>query len=157
MADYEQYAYRVFISEGLGNVGVDSIRKEVELHFQVTGRKPVVVVDYLQIMAPANERSSDKQNIDKNVLELKRLSRDQKIPIVCISSLNRDNYSQPISMQGYKESGATKVSLTHFKDRDGGELSNISPRRFFCMQCHVPQTDAKPLVTNTFQRAEGLR
>ena len=57
----------------------------------------------------------------------------------------------------YKESGATKVSLTHFKDRDGGELSNISPRRYFCMQCHVPQTDAKPLVNNQFQRAEGLR
>ncbi|MCM8566440.1 nitrate reductase cytochrome c-type subunit [Thauera linaloolentis] len=57
----------------------------------------------------------------------------------------------------YKDSGATKVSLTHFKDRDGGELSNISPRRYFCMQCHVSQTDAKPLVGNRFQRAEGLR
>ena len=57
----------------------------------------------------------------------------------------------------YKDSGATKVSLTHFKDRDGGELSNISPRRYFCMQCHVPQTDAKPLVANSFRRAEGLR
>lgn len=57
----------------------------------------------------------------------------------------------------YKESGATKVSLTHFKDRDGGELSNVSPRRYFCMQCHVPQTDAKPLVANQFQRGEGLR
>ena len=57
----------------------------------------------------------------------------------------------------YREYGATKVSLTHFKDRDGGELSNISPRRYFCMQCHVPQTDAKPLVANRFQRAEGLR
>lgn len=57
----------------------------------------------------------------------------------------------------YKEAGATKVSLTHFKDRDGGELSNVSPRRYFCMQCHVPQMDTKPLVGNTFQRAEGLR
>ncbi len=57
----------------------------------------------------------------------------------------------------YQENNATKVSLTHFKDRDGGELSNISPRRYFCLQCHVPQTDAKPLVGNTFQRAEGLR
>lgn len=57
----------------------------------------------------------------------------------------------------YQETGATKVSLTHFKDRDGGELSNISPRRYFCTQCHVPQTDAPPLVTNKFQRAEGLR
>ncbi len=57
----------------------------------------------------------------------------------------------------YKDTGATKVSLTHFKDRDGGELSNVSPRRYFCMQCHVPQTDARPLVGNSFQRAEGLR
>ncbi len=57
----------------------------------------------------------------------------------------------------YKEMGATKVSLTHFKDREGQELDNISPRRYFCMQCHVPQTDAKPLVNNTYQRAERLR
>ena len=57
----------------------------------------------------------------------------------------------------YREAGATKVSLTHFKDRDGKELSNISPRRYFCNQCHVVQTDAKPLVGNTFKKAEGLR
>ena len=57
----------------------------------------------------------------------------------------------------YREAGATKVSLTHFKDRDGKELSNISPRRYFCNQCHVVQTDARPLVENTFKKAEGLR
>ncbi len=57
----------------------------------------------------------------------------------------------------YRETGATKVSLTHFKDRDGKELSNISPRRYFCNQCHVVQTDAKPLVENNFKKAEGLR
>ena len=52
--------------------------------------------------------------------------------------------------------GATKVSLTHFRTREGQELDNISPRRYFCTQCHVPQTDAKPLVPNTFRRASGL-
>jgi len=57
----------------------------------------------------------------------------------------------------YKESGATKVSLTHFKTRDGQELSNISPRRYFCLQCHVSQTDAKPLVPNTFKPADGVK
>ena len=57
----------------------------------------------------------------------------------------------------YKEAGATKVSLTHFKTREGQDLSNISPRRYFCTQCHVPQTDAKPLVNNTFKKAEALR
>jgi cytochrome c-type protein NapB len=59
--------------------------------------------------------------------------------------------------QKTKESGATKVSLTHFKTREGQELDNISPNRYFCTQCHVSQTDAKPLVGNTFQRARGLQ
>jgi nitrate reductase (cytochrome), electron transfer subunit len=57
----------------------------------------------------------------------------------------------------YKETRATKVSLTHFKTREGTELSNISPRRYFCLQCHVPQYDAKPLVDNTYKSAPALR
>ena len=61
------------------------------------------------------------------------------------------------SFQKAKASGATKVSVTHFKTREGTELDNISPRRYFCTQCHVPQTDARPLVDNTFQRARGLQ
>lgn len=61
------------------------------------------------------------------------------------------------SWSRYKETGATKVSLTHFKTRDGQEMSNISPRRYFCQQCHVPQVDAKPLVANKFKPAEGIR
>jgi len=50
-----------------------------------------------------------------------------------------------------RESGATKVSVTHFKDSTGRELANISPRRYVCTMCHIPQTDARPLVGNTFQ------
>ena len=56
-----------------------------------------------------------------------------------------------------KETGATKISVTHFKDREGQELSSVSPRRYFCNQCHVPQSDAKPLVGNTFKPGAGLR
>lgn len=59
--------------------------------------------------------------------------------------------------QKTKTSGATKVSVTHFKTSDGQELDNVSPRRYFCTQCHVPQTDARPLVESTFQRARGLK
>jgi nitrate reductase (cytochrome), electron transfer subunit len=55
-----------------------------------------------------------------------------------------------------KDSGATKVSVTHFKTREGQELSNISPRRYFCNACHVPQADAKPLVQNTFKPGAGM-
>lgn len=44
--------------------------------------------------------------------------------------------------------GATKVGVSHFVNRDGQALSSISPRRYFCIQCHVPQRNVKPLVSN---------
>lgn len=70
------------------------------------------------------------------------------------------NFNKCMDCHGWSKasnSGAIKVSVTHFRTRDNTELDNISPRRYFCTQCHVPQTDAKPLVENTFQRARGLQ
>lgn len=55
------------------------------------------------------------------------------------------------------EARATKISITHFKSREGAEMSSVSPNRYFCNQCHVSQTDAKPLVGNTFAPGAGLR
>ncbi|TKW66244.1 MAG: nitrate reductase cytochrome c-type subunit [Paracoccus denitrificans] len=47
-------------------------------------------------------------------------------------------------------SGAPMISVTHFMDRDLQMLADVSPRRYFCTQCHVPQADAKPLIGNDF-------
>lgn len=101
---------RIWFHEGVGNIGVEQIREAVEAHIRTTGRNPVVVIDYLQILAPADMRASDKQNTDKAVLELKRLSRDKGIPVFGISSLNRDNYLNPINNAAFKESGAIEYS-----------------------------------------------
>lgn len=46
---------------------------------------------------------------------------------------------------------APPVSVTHYMDRDDQFLAEVSPRRYFCVQCHVTQTDAKPLVANGFR------
>jgi cytochrome c-type protein NapB len=51
------------------------------------------------------------------------------------------------------ETGATKVAKSHYLDREDKKSANISPRRYFCHQCHVPQFDAKPLVVNTYKPA----
>ncbi|WP_321340288.1 nitrate reductase cytochrome c-type subunit [Breoghania sp.] len=48
------------------------------------------------------------------------------------------------------DSQAPMVSITHFMNRDNQFLASVTPRRYFCNQCHVPQTDARPLVENTF-------
>ena len=55
------------------------------------------------------------------------------------------------SWKNYREAGATKISQTHFEDRDANVLANISARRYFCTQCHVPQVNAEPLVENEFE------
>lgn len=55
------------------------------------------------------------------------------------------------------KASAPKVSETHYIDREGNRLDKIAGTRFFCTQCHVPQTNAKPLMTNTFQNATEVK
>ena len=107
---YGKFADNIFIHEGIGDIGVERVREVVHQHIAITGREPVVLIDYLQILAPADVRATDKQNIDKAVIELKRLSRDFKIPVIAISSFNRENYTAPVNLSSFKESGAIEYS-----------------------------------------------
>ena len=55
-----------------------------------------------------------------------------------------------------EEAQAVPIGVTHYMDRDGNVLADVSPRRYFCDQCHVPQMELKPLVGNTFQDVETV-
>lgn len=46
--------------------------------------------------------------------------------------------------------GAPMVSITHFMDRNNQVRAAVTPGRYFCTQCHVPQTDADALVESDF-------
>lgn len=107
---YSEYAKNIYIHEGMGDIGAGKIREVVKKHIKLTGKKPIVIIDYLQLLAPYDIRSTDKQNTDKAVLELKRISRDYKLAVFAISSFNRQNYSQPVTMEAFKESGAIEYS-----------------------------------------------
>lgn len=65
-------------------------------------------------------------------------------------NLNSNKCMSCHSRSRTEESQAPMVSVTHFMNREGNFLAEISPRRYFCNQCHVTQKDAKPLVDNTF-------
>lgn len=103
---YGAYSKHVFIREGMGNIGVNEIKQYVKEHIEITGNSPVLLIDYVQMLAPYDVRASDKQNTDKAVLELKRLSRDYKIPVIGISSFNRASYREEVTMEAFKESGS---------------------------------------------------
>ena len=65
-------------------------------------------------------------------------------------SLNTNRCLECHRRQFTEATGAPMISVTHFMDRDFQVLSDVAPRRYFCLQCHVPQTDAQPLVENEF-------
>ena len=55
-----------------------------------------------------------------------------------------------------QESQAPMVSVTHYMDREGNFLADISARRYFCTQCHVVQRDVDPLLDNEFEDIDEL-
>lgn len=110
LGEYRTAAEGLFIWEGLADIGAREIRERVQKHIQIRGCKPVVVIDYLQILKPDDPRATDKQNTDRAVVELKRISRDFDLPVLAISSFNRENYRNAVSMEAFKESGAVEYS-----------------------------------------------
>ncbi|MEM6665400.1 MAG: nitrate reductase cytochrome c-type subunit [Pseudomonadota bacterium] len=40
--------------------------------------------------------------------------------------------------------------MTHYLDRNGRQTDHVAGTRWFCTQCHAPQANVAPLVTNTF-------
>lgn len=106
----EEAGKNLYIYEGNGNTGVEEIQKTVKEFIKLTGKRPLVFIDYLQILAPHDPKMTDKQNTDYAVKVLKQLARDESIAVLAISSLNRENYFSQISMQAFKESGAIEYS-----------------------------------------------
>lgn len=108
--NYGKYAGNLYILQGDGDYSAAKVRDAVAHHIKMTGRTPVVIVDYLQILKPEDMKASDKQNTDRAVLTLRLIARDFKTPVFAISSLNRQNYESKMNMAAFKESGAIEYS-----------------------------------------------
>lgn len=107
---YYSYARHVHIHEAVGKFTVNDVKAIVEEHIEATGRTPVVMVDYLQILQPAEKNLNDKAKVSYDVLMLKQLSRDKHTPVVVVSSFNRDSYKAEASFSSFKESGEIEYS-----------------------------------------------
>jgi cytochrome c-type protein NapB len=124
------------------NGGIESLRGQVEV-------------------STINKSESMKQvPRDQNTIDRNYIQQPPMIPHTIRGYQVNLNANKCLSCHSFKnagEMGATKISVTHFETRDGMTLSDVSPRRYFCLQCHVTQADAKPLVENTFQPVDSLR
>ena len=89
-----------------GQPTVEDVRKAAQLMQDKLGNTPIIFIDYLQLLKAENDRDSDKQATDKNVMALRQLARDLETSVIVISSLNRGSYTGSITLDSFKESGA---------------------------------------------------
>ena len=103
---------RLSIIEGNFNCNISFIDEYVRRYIRQNGCKPIVVIDYLQILQPAddNKKSTARETVDNTVTMLKRISREHDLTVFVISSINRSNYLTPIDFESLKESGGIEYT-----------------------------------------------
>ena len=108
---YERYAGgHISIYEGARTA--DDIERITQEYITNTGKVPVVVVDYLQILQPNEDyiRAQPRQQVDYNVNVFARMRRELKTPIILISAFNRNSYNGVADNSSFKESGAIEYT-----------------------------------------------
>ena len=102
---------RVSIVEGDFNCTTAYISDFIRQYYRSTGARPVVIIDYLQLLQPVEDkRQTTKEVVDTTVTTLRRLSREMALTIIAISSINRTNYLTPIDFESLKESGSIEYT-----------------------------------------------
>lgn len=123
-----------YIEGGLLNV--NQIAESVAQFIAVTGKTPVVMVDYLQLMPPPNElrNATPKDIIDYSMRGLLALRKKHNCPILLISSSPRSEYGNnekdKASQAAYKGSGdieyTVDVGMVLSKDKNDPEKVNLT-------------------------------
>ncbi len=89
---------------------VETVQSYVSAFIKEKKIRPVVIVDYLQIIRPTDTRMTTKDAVDSHVRALKMLQRNNDLVLIVISSLNRSNYMAPIDFESFKESGGIEYT-----------------------------------------------
>jgi replicative DNA helicase len=137
---YRQYSNRLFFiaPKDSGSMSALDIEQAIMEHIKVTKRKPIVIIDYLQIMKPMRDRTDTRQALDENFSALKRVSAREGLAIILISSVSRANYNTPIDMASFKDSGGIEYSSDYllgldldifYKAKEQGGIEGLDPNK----------------------------
>ena len=96
------YVYEQGQDSGLD---VGRICQVVERHSEMKKKKPIVIVDYLQYLSGGLDGFSEKDKNKANVLGLKKLATIHEVPIIVVSSVNRESYYGVLGAGALKECG----------------------------------------------------
>ncbi len=125
-------ADRLTVLECNFGITVAEIREKVANYIEHVGVQPIVIIDYLQIIAPPSEnstsKSSNKDNIDNIVHTLKAMQSDFQLVVIVISSFNRQSYTL-VSLDSFKESGGIEYTADVLWGLQLGTGTDATPER----------------------------
>ncbi len=111
---YRALSPRLYFHEApLSGMNIEDIQAAVEEHIRVTKNKPIVFIDYLQIIKPLDRAHTDKQAVDATISGLKRLSAQYGLIVFVVSSLSRNYYYEQSTTQGFKDSGGIEYGADY--------------------------------------------
>lgn len=124
---YKKYSTHIYFLDQ-ARITVEDIRAAAIKHRDMTGEAPVIIIDYLQILSPLDDKAEVRLSVDRNIAILKALSKDLKTPIICISSINRSSYTGAITLSAGKESAGIEYAADQvlaFQFRDQSKTTDI--------------------------------
>ena len=108
---HKETAKHIFSLDEEKRVTAEDIKKKTEEHYRLTGQAPIVVVDYLQLVAPPDSSSmNEKQGVDNTLLVLKGICDKYHTAVIAISSVNREAYDVRGTEKSFKESGTIEFT-----------------------------------------------
>ena len=111
ITQYESYAGHITIVECSFRATIHDIEEIIVDYIDKYKVKPIVVIDYLQVIqAPIDSKKTTKDLVDSHVRRLKEIQSDNKLVMMVISSLNRQNYLTQIDYESFKESGGIEYT-----------------------------------------------
>lgn len=153
--EYSEYA-EDHISIYEGKRTSEEIRDIVQKYIEATGKRPVVIVDYLQILTPGPDllRATEKQQIDFDIDIFTSMRRELKVPVIGISAFNRGSYRTSADTSSFKESGNIEYSgdtvITLELDTDKNRKGEVSAEDFIEAMRKNPRE-----IKLTFQKNRG--
>lgn len=107
----DKIAKHIYISEcnETLELNVKMIEEKIKRHIAITGRKPFVIVDYLQIIK-SEVKGTDTQIIANIVTDLKRIARNNDITLFLISAFNRNSYSKEADLSSFRDSSTIEYT-----------------------------------------------
>lgn len=148
------YASNLFIFSRANKITINDIEARINEYIEATKQRPIVIIDYIQIIDSIQQNLSDKQKTDDIVNNLKTIKNNYAIPIFGISSFNRDNYNTEANTASFKESGAIEYTSDYLialepmglKDTTSDDKRGIKANKGMIYK-YLEQTEAEVKLT----------